>query len=71
MGVTYNQIIRDIQLKKYAPVYVLSGEEPFFIDEIAHSIENDILDESEKSFGLSIKRRLRSLVKLILKHCLN
>jgi DNA polymerase-3 subunit delta len=54
MGVTYNQIIRDIQLKKYAPVYVLTGEEPFFIDEIAHSIENDILDESEKSFGLSI-----------------
>ena len=49
MGVTYNQIIRDIQLKNYAPVYVLSGEEPFFIDEIAHSIENDILDESEKS----------------------
>ncbi len=54
MGVTYNQIIRDIQLKKYAPVYVLTGEEPFFIDEIAHSIEHDILDESEKSFGLSI-----------------
>jgi DNA polymerase-3 subunit delta len=54
MGVTYNQIIRDIQLKKFAPVYVLTGEEPFFIDEIAHSIENDILDESEKSFGLSV-----------------
>ncbi len=54
MGVTYSQIIRDIQLKKYAPVYVLTGEEPFFIDEIAHSIEHDILDESEKSFGLSI-----------------
>lgn len=54
MGVTYNQIIRDIQLKKFAPVYVLTGEEPFFIDEIAQSIENDILDESEKSFGLTM-----------------
>lgn len=54
MGLTYNQIIRDIQLKKFSSVYVLSGEEPFFIDEIAKSIENDILDESEKSFGLTI-----------------
>lgn len=66
MGLTHNQIIRDIQLKKLNPIYFLSGEEPFFIDLIAESIENDILDESEKGFGLTIAYGRDSELKNIL-----
>lgn len=66
MGLTHNQIIRDIQLKKLSPIYFLSGEEPFFIDLIAESIENDILDESEKGFGLTIAYGRDSELKNIL-----
>jgi DNA polymerase-3 subunit delta len=66
MGLTHSQIIRDIQLKKYDPIYFLSGEEPFFIDQIANSVENDILDESEKGFGLTIAYGRDSELKNIL-----
>ena len=32
---TFEQIITDIHNKKYAPVYFLMGEEPYFIDMIS------------------------------------
>ena len=49
-----NLIIRDIQMKKYAPVYLLHGEEAYFIDLIAQNLEEKILDESERAFGLTV-----------------
>ncbi|MEN9347935.1 MAG: polymerase subunit delta [Bacteroidota bacterium] len=48
------RIIRDIEMKKYAPLYFLMGEEPYFIDLITQAIEEKILDESEKAFGETI-----------------
>lgn len=50
----HSLIIRDIQMGNAAPVYLLHGEEAFFIDLIADAIENKILDESEKAFGLTV-----------------
>lgn len=50
----YEQVMKDIQAKKYAPVYFLHGEESFFIDSIAEALENQVLNESEKSFNQSI-----------------
>ena len=50
----HSLIIRDIQMGNPAPVYLLHGEEAFFIDLIADAIENKILDESEKAFGLTV-----------------
>lgn len=48
------RIIRDIEMKKYAPIYFLMGEEPYFIDLITQAVEEKILDESEKAFGETI-----------------
>lgn len=45
-----NNILKDIKNKKPAPVYFLTGEEPFFIDLILKSIEEDILNDVEKEF---------------------
>ncbi len=49
-----NSIIKDIKNKKIAPIYFLSGDEPFFIDQVSKTIENEVLTEDEKGFNQSI-----------------
>ena len=51
---TFEQIIGDLKKKIYAPVYFLSGDEPYFIDHIADYIENNVLSDSEKEFNESV-----------------
>ena len=48
---TYEQILSEIHKKQFAPVYFLTGEEPYFIDMIADTIENEALDEAERAFN--------------------
>ena len=48
---TFEQILSDIHNKKYAPIYLLMGEEPYFIDVISDTIEEEVLDEAEKAFN--------------------
>ncbi len=48
---TYEGICQDIQSKKFAPVYVLMGDEPFFIDQITNLLLENVLDESERDFN--------------------
>ncbi len=49
-----NSIIKDIKNKKVAPIYFLSGEEAFFIDQISKTIENEVLTEEERGFNQTI-----------------
>jgi DNA polymerase III delta subunit len=51
---TFEQIISDIQNRKFYPIYLLMGEEPYFIDQISDLIQTTVLDESQKAFNLSI-----------------
>ncbi|MCF8301626.1 MAG: DNA polymerase III subunit delta [Bacteroidales bacterium] len=51
---TYLDILKELKNKIYYPVYLLHGEEPFFIDQIADYIEDHILDESERDFNQTI-----------------
>ncbi len=48
---TYEQILSDIHKKRFAPVYFLTGEEPYFIDMISDIIENEVLEESDRAFN--------------------
>jgi DNA polymerase III subunit delta len=50
----FNAILADLKKKKYKPVYVLSGDEPYFIDEISDYIEKNVLDESEREFNQTV-----------------
>ena len=50
----YNQIISDLKEKKYAPIYFLEGEEPYFMDQISQFILDNVLTEEEKGFNQSI-----------------
>ncbi len=45
------KILSDLKKEDIQPIYFLSGEEPYFIDQIADYIEANILDESEKGFN--------------------
>jgi DNA polymerase-3 subunit delta len=51
---TFDQIIGDIKRKIYHPVYLLHGEEPYFIDAITNFIEESILTEAEKEFNQTV-----------------
>ncbi len=51
---TYKEILNNLKKKIYSPVYLLSGEESYFIDKISDFIEENVLTEEEKAFNLSI-----------------
>ncbi|MFK7770787.1 MAG: DNA polymerase III subunit delta [Saprospiraceae bacterium] len=51
---TYLQIIKEIKAKKYAPIYLLHGNESYYIDKISKYIEDNVLTEGEKSFNQMI-----------------
>lgn len=51
MQKTIQEVLKDIKAKKFAPIYILHGDEPFFIDQIADAFEDQVLTESEKSFN--------------------
>ncbi|MDP5078374.1 MAG: DNA polymerase III subunit delta [Nonlabens sp.] len=47
----YAKILTDLKNKRYAPIYILYGDEPFFIDSISNYIEKNVLDEGERGFN--------------------
>jgi len=47
----HRQIIRDIQAEAFKPLYLLHGEEPFFIDEVSKALEHAVVEESMKDFN--------------------
>ena len=51
---TYEQIMKSLQAGKFAPLYLLCGEESFYIDRVSDYIENNILDETAKAFDLTV-----------------
>src|ERR1700741_2241220 len=51
---TIEQILKDLKDRKYAPVYLLHGEESYYIDVISDYIEESVLDEAEKSFNQTV-----------------
>ena len=48
---SYNTIMKDIAERRFAPIYLLSGDEGYFIDSIAERLANTILNEAERSFN--------------------
>lgn len=48
---TADSILSDINNGSIHPIYFLSGEEGYFIDQVASYIEHNLLDEAEKGFN--------------------
>jgi DNA polymerase-3 subunit delta len=47
-------LIKDIKAGKFSPVYVLHGDEAYYIDEISDAIQEHALEEHERDFNQSI-----------------
>lgn len=53
-GVSHRDIINAVKQKNFAPVYLLMGEESYYIDKISEYIADNILTEDEKGFNQQI-----------------
>jgi DNA polymerase III subunit delta len=51
MDASIKKLLTDIQKKKFQSVYVLQGEEDYYIDLVASALENNVLQEHERSFN--------------------
>lgn len=54
MAFSTTQILADLKKKIYYPIYMLCGEEPYFIDLLCDVFENKILTQGEKEFNQTI-----------------
>ncbi|MCF0208711.1 MAG: DNA polymerase III subunit delta [Bacteroidaceae bacterium] len=50
----FNEIMTALKNKDYKPIYVLHGEEPYYIDVISDFIEENVLAEEERDFNQTI-----------------
>lgn len=46
-----DDIIKDLKSGLFSPIYLLHGEEPYFIDRVADYVEDHLLSEMEKAFN--------------------
>lgn len=51
---TYDQIITELKQQKYRPIYLLMGDEDYYIDQITNHIEHNILSEQEREFNFTL-----------------
>ncbi|MCR4829698.1 MAG: DNA polymerase III subunit delta [Bacteroidales bacterium] len=54
MPVTEKQLIDDINAQKFAPVYLLTGEENYYIDEISNYFETHVVAEELRDFDQTV-----------------
>ena len=52
--IKFDQIVGDIKRRKFTPLYLLEGDETFYIDELARVLEQEVLKPEEKSFNQTI-----------------
>jgi DNA polymerase-3 subunit delta len=50
----FEEIKKNIPAKKFAPVYLLQGEEAYFIDQLTDLLIEHVLDDSERDFNQTI-----------------
>ncbi|MDR2980186.1 MAG: DNA polymerase III subunit delta [Bacteroidales bacterium] len=48
---TFEEILSKLQKKEFAPLYLLMGEEPFFIDQLSDYLEENVMPEVDRDFN--------------------
>jgi len=51
---TAPEIINDIKKRRLKPLYLLHGEEPYFIDLVSDFAEQNLLSDAEKGFNQTV-----------------
>ena len=67
--ITYSSLINEINAGKFRPVYVLHGEEAYYIDKLMEQIEANALTEDERDFNLTIAYGNEADVKALVAQC--
>jgi DNA polymerase-3 subunit delta len=49
-----NDILKDLKNRKYKPLYLLHGDEPYFIDQVSDFVEDELLSEAERGFNQTV-----------------
>ena len=53
-NVSFDSIMADLKARKFVPVYYLMGDEPYYIDQIADYIAENVLQPEERDFNQTI-----------------
>lgn len=53
-GISYESIMKDLKARKFSPVYILMGDEPFYIDKICDYILENVLKPEERDFNQTV-----------------
>lgn len=48
------EIIKDLKARKFKPLYLLQGEESYYIDQVVDFMENNILGDAERGFNQTV-----------------
>ena len=49
-----DDILKDLKNRKYKPLYLLHGEEPYYIDLVSNFVEHKLLSDAEKGFNQTV-----------------
>ena len=50
----FQPLLDDIRARKFAPLYLLGGEEAFYLDALSDAVETHALEEHERDFNQTI-----------------
>ena len=53
-GTTYDSIMRALKAGNFSPIYILLGDEPYFVDKITDYIADNVLQPEERDFNQSV-----------------
>ena len=53
-GPTFQSIIHDLKSRKFSPIYVLMGDESYYIDQISDYIATHVLSPEERDFNQTV-----------------
>ena len=51
---TYDTVLKDLKARNFAPIYILMGDESFFIDRLSDFIADNVLPPEERDFNQTV-----------------
>ena len=66
---TYSQIIKNLKKDKFLKIYLLMGEETFFINKISQFFEKNFITEDHKGFNQEIHYGKETTIESIINSC--
>ena len=68
MAISEKQLIEDLKAQKYAPVYLLTGEENYYIDLVSDYFENKVIAEEFRDFDQTVVYGRETDMKTVVSH---